>query len=135
MRIGTIGTLLPDTTHARAAQAAARALERAAVLLAPVGIPEDPPAPDVVGARAAFTDAVDRLRTVLAHTAGRPGERHVELALAEAEEALLHLNTPGIAPPIADVVDHAARGTELVEQALALFDRNPAGWVGPVGVA
>ncbi len=135
MRIGTIGTLLPDITHAREALAAARALERAHYLLAPVGLPEDPPPADVDGARTAFGEAVDRLRATLAHAAGRPGTQHIELALAEAEEALRHLATPGIVPPINDVVDHAARGTAYVEQAIALFDRNPAGWVGPVGLA
>ena len=135
MRIGGIGAVLPDITHIKEALAAGRALEQARYALAPVGIPEDPPAADIVGARTAFREAIDRLHAVLAHAAGRPGTNHVELALEEAEEALVHLTAPGITPPIADVMDHAVRGEELVQEAVKLFDRNPAGWVGPAALA
>jgi hypothetical protein len=112
-------TIMPMPAPAQHALAATWALARANHLLAPIGIPEDPPAPDVVGAREAFKEAVFQLEQALHHAGGLPGHTQIEAALEEAREALMHLAKPGINPPIADVIDHAWRGGELTREALA----------------
>ncbi len=124
-------TILPMPNAAQHALAAAWAMQRAQHLLAPVGIPEDPPPPDVPGARDAFKEAVYQLRQALEHAGGRPGHLQIEAALEEANEALLHLARPGVNPPIADVVDHAWRGAELTRTAIDLLNGADA-WPGPV---
>ena len=121
-------TILPMPGPAQHALAAASALTRAGFLLGPVGIPENPPAPDVVGAREAFREAVFQLEQALHHAGGLPGHRMIEAAIEEAREALMHLTRPGVNPPIADVIDHAWRGGELAREALEYFNTNP-----PVG--
>lgn len=135
--IETIGIgLIPDTTHIKHATAAAKAFEQAALCMDPLGIPEDPAVPDVTGARAAFQVAVRQLELTLEHAGGRPGHLEVEVALEEAQEALMHLARPGVNPPVADVVNHAWRGGEYLRTAIAEFDRNPDAWImGPGGVA
>jgi hypothetical protein len=127
--------ILPMTPAGQYAAAGATALARAGFLLNPVGIPEDPPAPDIAGARVAFQEAVEHLTAALDHAGGRPGHRQIEAALEEAQEALMHLAKPGINPPIAAVVDHAWRGGELARTATAAFEQNPDAWImtPPVG--
>jgi hypothetical protein len=121
-------SILPMPGPAGYARAASSALARAGFLLNPVGIPEDPPAPDIAGARAAFQEAVEQLEQALAHAGGRPGHLQAEAALEEAREALMHLSRPGITPPIADVVDHAWRGGDLARQATDYFASEPDVW-------
>lgn len=111
-------TIVPMPDAAQHALAAAWAMARAGFLLAPVGIPEEPPAPDVTGARAAFREAVQQLEEALQYADGLPGHTQVQAALEEATEALMHLTRPGVKPPIADVVDHAWRGGELAREAI-----------------
>lgn len=117
-------TIVPMPGPAQHALAAAWALARAEFLLKPVGLPEEPPKPDITGARDAFKEAVAQLHEALEHAGGRPGHRQIEAALEEANEALMHLAKPGINPPIADVIDHAWRGGELAKEALAQFDQD-----------
>jgi hypothetical protein len=117
-----LASVVPMTPAGQCSRAAASALSRALFLLSPLGVPEDPPAPDVVGAREAFREAVNQLEAALMHASGRPGHSQVEAALEEAREALIHLTRPGINPPIADVVDHAWRGGDLVRDAIAAFE-------------
>lgn len=121
--------VLPLTPAGAAAMAAASALARGAFLLAPVGIPEDPPLPDIPGARECFREAVHQLEQALQHATGKPGRAEIELALAEAQEGLWHLQTPGITPPVVDVLEHAWQGGELARKALAMFENPPI--VGP----
>lgn len=111
-------SILPMPAPAQHALAATWALSRAHSLLSPVGTPEDPPVPDVTGARDAFDEAVFQLEQALHHAGGVPGHTQIEAALEEAREALMHLAKPGVNPPIADVVDHAWRGGELTREAL-----------------
>ncbi len=122
--------ILPLPAPTQHALAAAWALQRAHHLLAPVGIPEDLPPPDVPGARAAFLEAVLQLKEALTHAGGRPGHLHVEAALEEAQEALVRLARPGVHPPIAAVIDNAWRGAELARTAVDLFNGADA-WAGP----
>lgn len=132
MLIAAPETILPLPTPAQHALAAAWAMQRAQHLLTPVGIPEDPPPPDIPGAREAFREAVDQLKQALEHAGGRPGHREIEAALEEAQEALVHLTRPGINPPIADVADHAFRGAELTRTAIDLINGADA-WIMPIG--
>ena len=125
-------TIIPMPAPAQHALAAAWALQRAHDLLSPIFIPEQPVAPDVTGARAAFQEAVRQLDEALAHAGGRPGHREIEAALEEAHEALMHLARPSMNPPIADVVDHAWRGAELTRAAVELLAGADA-WTGPIG--
>lgn len=124
-------TIVPMPNAAQHALAATWALGRAQFLLTPVGIPEDPPTADIVGARDAFHDAVFHLKLALEHAGNRPGHMQVEAALEEAEQALAYLNRPGFNPPIATVVEHAWRGGELARDALEHLNANPTGWTGP----
>jgi len=121
-------SILPMPAPAMHALAASSALARAGFLLNPVGIPEDLPAPDIAGAREAFQEAVVQLNLALEHAGGRPGHREIEAALEEAQEALMHLAKPGINPPIADVIDHAWRGGELVRDAVDQLASAPDAW-------
>ena len=121
-------SIVPMPAPAQHALAASWALARAEFLLNPVGIPENPPAPDVTGAREAFKEAVFQLQEALTHAGGRPGHRQIEAALEEATEALMHLAKPGVNPPIADVIDHAWRGGELAKEALGHFGEDPDVW-------
>ena len=121
-------SILPMPSSAQHALAATWALSRASFLLNPVGIPENPPAPDITGAREAFNEAVYQLEQALEHAGGRPGHRQIEAALEEAQEALMHLSRPGINPPIAAVVDHAWRGGELAREAMTHFGEEPDVW-------
>lgn len=111
-------TIVPMPDAAQHALAAAWAMARAGFLLAPIGIPEALPAPDVTGAREAFREAVRQLEDALHYADGLPGHTQVQAALEEATEALMHLTRPGVNPPIADVVGHAWRGGELAREAL-----------------
>lgn len=124
-------SILPMPGPAQHALAASWALSRAGFLLNPVGIPEDLPKPDVAGARVAFQDAVEHLELALQYAGGRPGHQQIEAALEEAQEALMHLSKPGINPPIADVVDHAWRGGELVREAVDEFAEGGDFWTMP----
>ena len=118
-------TIVPMPDAAQHALAATWALARAGFLLNPVGIPEDPPAPDVAGAREAFREAVHQLTEALRYADGLPGHEQVHAALEEANEALMHLTRPGVKPPIADVIDHAWKGGELAREAVAHLGGNP----------
>ncbi len=124
-------TIVPMPDAAQHALAATWALARAGYLLNPVGLPENPPPPDLVGARDAFREAVHQLEQALHYADGLPGHEQVQAALEEAHEALMHLTRPGVKPPIADVVDHAWRGGELAREAVAHLggdpDERPAG--------
>jgi hypothetical protein len=111
-------TIVPMPDAAQHALAATWALARAGFLLNPVGIPENPPAPDIAGARDAFHEAVTQLEEALHYADGLPGHEQVQAALEEAREALVHLTRPGVRPPIADVIDHAWRGGELAREAV-----------------
>ena len=122
-------TIVPMPDAAQHALAAGWALARAGFLLNPVGIPENPPTPDVPGARDAFQEAVWQLEEALKHADGLPGHEHVEAALEEANEALMYLNRPGVNPPIARVIENAWRGGELAREAVGRLGGDPN--VGP----
>lgn len=127
MQLDAVGptTIVPMPDAAQHALAAGWALARAGFLLTPVGIPEQPPAPDVTGARDAFKEAVWQLEAALKYADGLPGHEQVQAALEEANEALMHLARPGVNPPIADVVDHAWKGGELAREAVARLGGDP----------
>ncbi|MCB0880315.1 MAG: hypothetical protein KDC46_15190 [Thermoleophilia bacterium] len=118
-------TIVPMPDGAQHALAATWALARAGYLLNPVGIPENPPTPDVPGARDAFREAVWQLEEALKFADGLPGHEQVQAALEEANEALMHLTKPGVKPPIADVVEHAWKGGELAREAVLHLGGNP----------
>jgi hypothetical protein len=124
-------TIIPMPDAAQHALAATWALTRAQFLLNPVGIPEDPPKPDVIGARDAFQEAAHQLEQALQHAGGRPGHRQIEAALEEAQEALMYLARPGVNPPVAMVAECALRGGELAREALNLL--HETGDVWPMG--
>ncbi len=115
-------TILPMPDAQQHALAATWALARAGYLLNPVGIPENLPKPDIAGAKDAFNEAVLQLEQALHYADGLPGRQKVQAALEEANEALMHLNRPGVHPPIADVVNHAWRGGDLAREALDLMN-------------
>lgn len=123
MRLDTIQptTIRPMPAPAQHTLAAAWALGRAQRLLNPIGIPEQPPPPDITGARDAIREAVDHFQQALDLTQGQPGHVEAQAALDQARQALAYLNRPGINPPIATVTEHAFRGAELAREALTRF--------------
>lgn len=114
-------TILPMPNAEQHTLAATWALARAEHLMNPVGIPEDPPAPDTAGARDAFQEAINQLEQARTYAGNRPGYLHLEAAIDQAREALRYLDRPGVAPPVAIVTEHAHKGADLTREALRLL--------------